>query len=432
MIDDNKKNELQEEKVEEIRKNNLEENVEEVKKNNPEEKAVEGSQGNNKEEAEKDAAGKKPVTKKIAAFVIDGLKTVLLLGACAGLGIYLAVGNRAGSPEKYAENYFKYYASNNYSKMYEMVSCKEDHFINEEYFEYKYESEKHPGGIKKYKFSKGKTEGKNISYKVTYTTGGGIEDSMSIVLKKQAKKVYGFFPTWKVDIENEIAHDCSVGVTEGLKGYFDHVSLEDCKNGTSEDGTMHYYFIDRIFKGDHVLFLNQDNLTSYTFSENISDSGEQMIVNSSMLELPEDDKKEMYDYSKLLLSSMYGYAMDGVTSYDDIAYMFYNDEQTQERCRNCFDTLRADTVHEDGSLMKQININNVSVALSDYKYPSDALVSVAYTYSYIARTGRTSISGITQEYDGMGTAMALIRYKFIDGAWKVTDIMMPCADYSQK
>ena len=388
------------------------------------------------EESEKpeqvNTTGKKTFSKKITALVIDGLKTVVLLGACAGLGVFCAVGNRAGSPDKYAEKYFKYYASNNYTKMYEMVSCKEDYFINEEYFEYKYESEKHPGGIKKYKFGKGKTKGKNVSYKVTFTTGGGIEDDMQIVLKKQAKKVYGFFPTWKVDIENEIAHDCSVGVTEGLKGYLDHVSLEECKNGTSEDGTMHYYFINRIFKGDHVLFLNQDNLTSYTFSENISDSGEQMIINSSMLELPEDDKKAMYDYSKLLLSSMYGYAMDGVTSYDDISYMFYNDEETQQRCRNCFDTLRADTVHEDGSLLKQININNVSVALSDYKYPSDALVSVAYTYSYIARTGRTSISGITQEYDGMGTSMALVRYKYIDGAWKVTDIMMPCADYSQK
>ena len=94
--------------------------------------------------------------------------------------------------------------------------------------------------------------------------------------------------------------------------------------------------------------------------------------------------------------------------------------------------MRAATVQDDGALLEQITINNVSVALTDYTYPSDALVDVAYTYSYVARTGRTTISGITKEYDGMGTSMATIRYKLIDGTWKVTDISMPCADYSMK
>ena len=129
---------------------------------------------------------------------------------------------------------------------------------------------------------------------------------------------------------------------------------------------------------------------------------------------------------------MYGYAMDGKTQFDDFSYMFYEDTATQETARNCFDSLRAATVQDDGALLEQITINNVSVALTDYTYPSDALVDVAYTYSYVARTGRTTISGITKEYDGMGTSMATIRYKLIDGTWKVTDISMPCADYSMK
>lgn len=375
---------------------------------------------------------KSKVIKKVKSFIIDAVKMLSVLIICALIGIWLAVGSRAGSSKRYAQEYFKYYASSNYSKMYEMVDCEEDDFINEDHFTYKYESERLYGGVKKYKFGKAKEEDGKVIYNVKFTTGTDKEGTLEIALKKQKKHVYGIFSTWKVNLDNEIAKDCSVGVTSGLSGYIDHISLDSCKNGASEDGSMNYYFIDRMFKGDHVITLNCENITSYTFSKTVDRSGVQMIVDPSMLELPQKDKDEMYDYAKFLLSSMYGYAMDGTTQYDDFAYMFNNDEGTQERARACFDNLRAATVKEDGGILQQITINNVSVALAEYTYPSDALVDVAYTYSYVARTGRTSISGITKEYDGMGTAMAMIRFKQIDGIWKVTDISMPCADYSNR
>ena len=370
--------------------------------------------------------------KKIKAFLIDAVKMLAVLMICALIGIWLAVGSRAGSSKRYAQEYFRYYASGNYSKMYEMVDCEEDDFINEDHFTYKYESERLYGGVKKYKFGKSKEKDGKVIYNVSYTTGTGKKGNLEIALKKQKKHVYGIFSTWKVNIDDEIAKDCSIGVVAGLGGYIDHVSLDSCKSSTSEDGSIDYYFIDRMFKGDHMITLNHENITSYTFSQSVKSSGEQMIIDSSMLELPEKDKEEMYDYAKFVLGSMYGFAMDGTTQYDDFSYMFYNDADTQERTRACFDNLRAATVKEDGGILQQITINNVSVALAEYTYPSDALVDVAYTYSYVARTGRTSISGITKEYDGMGTAMAMIRFKQIDGTWKVTDISMPCADYSQK
>lgn len=375
---------------------------------------------------------KSKLKKKIKAYAIDAIKMLGVLIICAFLGIWFAVGSRAGSPKRYAQEYFKYYASSNYSKMYEMVDCEEDDFINEDHFTYKYESERLYGGVKKYKFGKAEEKNGKVIYNVTYTTGTDKKGELEIVLKKQKKRVYGIFSTWKVNLDNEIAKDCSVGVVSGLGGYIDHISLDSCKNGKSEDGSMDYYFIDRMFKGDHIITLNSENVTSYTFSKTVDKSGVQMIIDASMLELPQKDKDEMYDYAKFVLSSMYGYAMDGTTQYDDFSYMFYNDEGTQERARACFENLRAATVKEDGGILQQITINNVSVALAEYTYPSDALVDVAYTYSYVARTGRTSISGITKEYDGMGTAMAMIRFKQIDGTWKVTDISLPCVDYSNQ
>lgn len=370
--------------------------------------------------------------KRLKSFAIDAIKMLMILMFCAFLGIWYAVGSRAGSPERFAREYFKYYASSNYSGMYDMVECEEDEFINEDHFTYKYESERLYGGVKTYEFHKTGEKSGKITYNVEYMTGTGQEGELEIVVKRQKKHVYGVFSTWKVSLENEIAKNCSIGIVSGLNGYIDHIPLDSCENGLSEDGTMHYYFIDRMFKGDHVVTLNHENITGYTFSESVDKSGEQMIISSDMLELPEDDKDEMYNYSKFLLSSMYGYAMDGKTQFDDFAYMFYDDETTKETARNCFDNLRASTIQEDGALLEQITINNVSVALTEYKYPSDALINVAYTYSYVARTGRTSISGITKNYDGMGTAMATIRYKLVDGTWKVTDISMPCADYSMK
>ena len=217
-----------------------------------------------------------------------------------------------------------------------------------------------------------------------------------------------------------------------VTGYVDHISMDSIRSSKSEDGSISYYFIDRMFKGDHTVTLNENNITSYTFSEAFDESGIQMVIGTDKLKLPEEDRKEMCDYAKFMLSSMYGYAMDGVTQYADIAYMFDSNEDTQAKAQAAFDNLRASTVKDDGGLLKSINISNVSVAVSSYTYPSDALVDVAYTYSYVAQTGRTSISGITKEYDGMGTAMAMIRFKRVNGVWKVTDISIPCADYTYK
>lgn len=375
---------------------------------------------------------KAKVKRKIKYFVIDLLKFCGILLVCAIVGIWLAIGTRAGSSLRFAQRYFKYFASNNYSEMYKMVDCKEDDFINEDSFTYKYESNKIYGGIKKYKFQKPVEKDGKIIYTVKFTTGRKKKGSIKIALKKQNKKVYGMFNTWKVNVDDEIASDSSLAITSTVGGYIDHISLDSCKKTSSKDGSMNFYFIDRMFKGDHTVTLNHENLTSYTFTESFDKSGVQAVIDASKLELPETDKKEMYDYSKFVLGSMYGYAMDGKTQFDDFAYMFNNDDNTKQLAKACFDNLRAATVKDDGGLLQQLNINNVSVALASYTYPDDALVDVAYTYSYVARTGRTSISGITSDYDGMGTAMAMIRYKRIDGTWKVIDISMPCADYSKK
>lgn len=366
----------------------------------------------------------------IIAMLIDFGKIIGLFGLCAMVGIWLAIGTRAGSSLRYAQRYFKYYASSNYEAMYDMVKCEEDDFINEDYFSYKYESEKVYGGIKKYEFDGGVKKGNKVTYTVSYTTGGNKEGTFEIVLEKQSDKVYGIFNTWKVNLDNIIVKDCSVAVPGSVTGYVDHISMDSIRNSKSEDGSISYYFIDRMFKGDHTVTLNENNITSYTFSEAFDESGIQMVIGTDKLKLPEEDRKEMCDYAKFMLSSMYGYAMDGVTQYADIAYMFDSNEDTQAKAQAAFDNLRASTVKDDGGLLKSINISNVSVAVSSYTYPSDALVDVAYTYSYVAQTGRTSISGITKEYDGMGTAMAMIRFKRVNGVWKVTDISIPCADYT--
>lgn len=385
---------------------------------------------NNMDEVNNEIESKKSRRDKIISMLIEFGKSVALFGLCAMIGMWLAIGTRAGSSLRFAQRYFKYYASSNYEAMYDMVKCKEDDFINEDYFSYKYESEKLYGGVKKYEFDDGVRKGNKVTYTVSYTTGNNKKGNFEIVVEKQKDKVYGIFNTWKVNLDDIIVKDCSIAVPSAVTGYVDHISMSGIKSSKTEDGSVTYYFIDRMFKGDHTVTLNENNITTYTFSEDFDSSGTQMVIGTDKLKLPEEDKNEMCDYAKFMLSSMYGYAMDGVTQYADIAYMFDSNADTQAKAQTAFDNLRASTVKEDGGLLKSINISNVSVAISSYTYPSDALIDVAYTYSYVAQTGRTSISGITKEYDGMGTAMAMLRFKRVDGVWKVTDISMPCADYT--
>lgn len=370
--------------------------------------------------------------KNIGNILLEMIKMLMLFAVCALIGVWIAIGTRAGSPLRYAQRYFKYYASNNYSEMYKMIKCEESDFINEDYFTYKYESEKVYGGINKYEFDSGVEKDDKMIYTVDYTTGGKKKGTFEIILEKQPEKVYGIFNTWKVSIDNIVVKECSIAVPSKIKGYVDHISMDSIKHSDSEDGTVTYYFIDKMFAGDHTVTLNENNLTSYTFSEDFDSSAMQMVIGMDKLKLPEEDKKEMCEYAKFMLSSMYGYAMDGQTQYEDIAYMFDSNADTQEKAKVAFENLRASTVQEDGGLLKSLNISNVSVAIASYTYPEDALVDVAYTYSYVAQTGRTSISGITKEYDGMGTAMSMLRFKRINGVWKVTDISIPCADYSYK
>ena len=57
---------------------------------------------------------KKSLKKRITSFFREFLRIAFVLAVCGGLGIFLALGKRASSPYRYAEEYFSYYVTNNY------------------------------------------------------------------------------------------------------------------------------------------------------------------------------------------------------------------------------------------------------------------------------------------------------------------------------
>ena len=62
--------------------------------------------------------------------------------------------------ERFAEQYFSYYVTNNYEEMYKMIDCEESDFINLDNFIIKCEGEMVYGSITGYEISKPVKQGK--------------------------------------------------------------------------------------------------------------------------------------------------------------------------------------------------------------------------------------------------------------------------------
>ena len=370
--------------------------------------------------------------KKVLGFLKDTAKILLVLVIFGGIGVFLQFGVRGSSARSFADEYFSYYATNNYEEMFKMVELEEDGLVDKEAFIRKCGSEKIYGSMNNYKFSKPAKDGDYITYVVTYYTGKEkTQNSYTITLHKQRKKYLLFFPVWKVSIKNDYVYDYSIDVPAGTTVTMDNRDVTRYKKSTSKDGLYDNYIIDVLLKGDHTISVVQNETNEFTKTEYVSEDHQLTKVSSEDFNLMPDEKSKIYEYSTFIVKTVYEYAMDKRRDVNDMKILFANTDAAQASAESVYTSMLAAIEKEDGSALSVINIDKLTPTIKSYTYPDRVTVNVNYTYDFIATAGTSLLNGLVSNYNGSGSADAVVVLNYIDGAWRIVKVNMNCIDYSQ-
>ena len=370
--------------------------------------------------------------KKVLGFLKDTAKILVVLVIFGGIGVFLQFGVRGSSARSFADEYFSYYATNNYEEMFKMVELEEDGLVDKEAFITKCGSEKIYGSMNNYKFSKPAKDGNYITYVVTYYTGKEkTQNSYTITLHKQRKKYLLFFPVWKVSIKNDYVYDYSIDVPAGTTVTMDNRDVTRYKKSTSKDGLYDNYIIDVLLKGDHTISVVQNETNEFTKTEYVSEDHQLTKVSSEDFNLMPDEKSKIYEYSTFIVKTVYEYAMDKRRDVNDMKILFANTDAAQASAESVYTSMLAAIEKEDGSALSVINIDKLTPTIKSYTYPDRVTVNVNYTYDFIATAGTSLLNGLVSNYNGSGSADAVVVLNYIDGAWRIVKVNMNCIDYSQ-
>ena len=370
--------------------------------------------------------------KKVLGFLKDTAKILLVLVIFGGIGVFLQFGVRGSSARSFADEYFSYYATNNYEEMFKMVEFEEDGLVDKEAFITKCGSEKIYGSMNNYKFSKPAKDGDYITYVVTYYTGKEkTQNSYTITLHKQRKKYLLFFPVWKVSIKNDYVYDYSIDVPAGTTVTMDNRDVTRYKKSTSKDGLYDNYIIDVLLKGDHTISVVQNETNEFTKTEYVSEDHQLTKVSSEDFNLMPDEKSKIYEYSTFIVKTVYEYAMDKRRDVNDMKILFANTDAAQASAESVYTSMLAAIEKEDGSALSVINIDKLTPTIKSYTYPDRVTVNVNYTYDFIATAGTSLLNGLVSNYNGSGSTDAVVVLNYIDGAWRIVKVNMNCIDYSQ-
>lgn len=384
--------------------------------------------------AEEGSNGKqRNLKQKLTGISIELLKIGGILAICALLGIFLAVGNRKSSPYRYAEEYFSYFISNNYEKMYKMTDTRESDFINLENFKTKCAGERVYGSITGYKLSKPVKHGKYITYVATYYVGPEKEArTYTITLHKQKKNNMLFFDRWKVSVDRFLIRNYKVQVPVGTNVIMDGIDIKKYMKQTSSDGTTDIYIIKELFSGDHTVCVNLDATGEITKTQYVIKDNDSVSITTNDFAMKPDVQKNLFEYSTFVVKAMYEYAMDSTKNFEDISLLYASDDKIQKSAKNTFELISKEIDQPNGASLRQLNIQKLSPSIQSFTYPDKVVVRVDYSYDFTAIPGTSTLSGVVNEYTGSGNATSFVHLDLIDGAWKIVNVEISCVDYSNQ
>ncbi len=365
--------------------------------------------------------------RKWAGIVIDIFINLILFAIAGGIGILIALGKNAGSPEKYAEEYFSFYANQNWQSMYECFEIRESEHVDYDTFVRQMDAD--PIYVKESSVKlKKKTKGRAY-IEVSYINGDDEEKVLEVVLIKQREKKYKFFSTWKVDPSGFIAENYQIKVPQGTEVTFDGMSAETLPKSTA-DGYV-TYTIRRLFRGEHEIGISTMYIDPYSQSVYVEGNDGQFNLDIKDFAMKSDDIEYVRKTAGDVTFGMYANAL-AKSGVDDLKGYFVQSESVQTALQECYDALLGEVYKSNGAVLKSINVNERQIYDFAYTYPNEVEVRVDFKCTFEAKTGRTMINGVRGNYSGEAESQVRVIYALDGTEWKIKELDLTCFDYSPK
>lgn len=398
---------------------------------------------------------------KTGGIVCQIVSSLFMLAVAAGIGIFLAVGKVKGGPTIFAEEYFSYYAANNWYSMYENTEVKESRFINRSAFIRYMSQNEIPREVESFEVAEVDKDGDYAKVKINYVmkneeesvsnlapgdeqdTGEEItqetteqitskkinnKGTCTLKIKRQEENIMLFYSTWLGDIESDIIKDCTISIPDGFTLKFDSDDVEDLHKKNAETG-MKTYKIDRIFKGIHKLEVSGNGIDTKTIEVNWNKDKSEHHISITDLGISDEMLKEIETKTKQLLLKYYESALLNVGA-EPIKELVSGDEAVKESIDNQYKELLANINKEDGAMLSTLDIVSCKCTIDEYVYMESAKVTAEYTANYSAKKARNIVYGVRESYVGTNTATMTLSLKYVDGVWTIVDSNMTCIDYS--
>lgn len=374
--------------------------------------------------------------KKKRRSILQLFGSLIMLALAAGIGIMLGL-KKTNDINKYINEAVDYLAEENWVALYQYSELEDSTFINE--IEFGKAAEALYGKITEEKVNIVNVDEneKNATVIVSYKSDDGSEKTCELEFDKKDKKNYKFFPQWKLNIDDMIISDCKLVIKKGFKVYLDGIELTadnaDIASG-NEKGTetgIDVYNISRIFKGEHVIYLQREGLEVIEASAVWNENGSEYKMNENEIKLMQSQKDELNSSSKNVVIGMYA-AIFEESGTEGIKQYFSQTEDILGALDGVYENMLSAIKPDDGSTLNSIDIISFNYDNIEYTFPDKADVKVSFECSFKATGPRNKNGGVRERYEGTSGSEIMLSFVKSDGAWRCEKVDMECIDYSKK
>lgn len=374
--------------------------------------------------------------KKKRRSILQLFGSLIMLALAAGIGIMLGL-KKTNDINKYINEAVDYLAEENWVALYQYSELEDSTFINE--IEFGKAAEALYGKITEEKVNIVNVDEKekNATVTVSYKSDDGSEKTCELEFDKKDKKNYKFFPQWKLNIDDMIISDCKLVIKKGFKVYLDGIELmadnADIASG-NENGTetgIDVYNISRIFKGEHVIYLQREGLEVIEASAVWNENGSEYKMNENEIKLMQSQKDELNSSSKNVVIGMYA-AIFEESGTEGIKQYFSQTEDILGALDGVYENMLSAIKPDDGSTLNSIDIISFNYDNIEYTFPDKADVKVSFECSFKATGPRNKNGGVRERYEGTSGSEIMLSFVKSDGAWRCEKVDMECIDYSKK
>ena len=376
---------------------------------------------------------------KVKAFFIKKKSAILhLLGSLVMLAIAAVIGimlglNKTNNINKYIDEAVEYFGEANWVALFQYAEVIDNDFINENSFSQTAETVFGDVSAENVVIEDIDENENDASVKVSYTTSDGESLSCELQFDKKDKKNYMFFPQWKLDIEHMIAKECSLTVENGFTVYLDGIELtvDNAKISRDDEAGTYTYVIPRIFKGEHVIYLQKEGFevieANVTWDENESS----YVMNIADLVLVKSQQDAINASSKDIVVGMYS-AIFNESGTNDIQQYFSQDEAVLTALEGVYDSMLEAINPDDGSTLNSIDITAFNYDSLVYEYPDKVNVTVSFECEFAARGARDKKGGVREKYSGTSSSEIKLEFVKSGDSWLCKTLEMTCIDYSKQ